>query len=835
VRVATLILAFALPSAVAWADPPHLQAVRVAQLPVVDGLLDDAAWAAVPGSSAFLQQRPVEGAPPSDPTTVKVLYDDQAVYIGIDCVQLQSPLALQMTRRDRDVEADWIGVAISSRRDRRTAFAFGVYATGVVTDELLYDDDEDTRTWDENWEAEVARTPTGWSAELRIPLRILRFDPLPVQQWGFQVERFISARQETIQWSLIPRTASGNVSRFGTVGDFVGIAHRHRLELRPFVVGEVSDLQPGFGPQVGRAERLSAGLDMKLHPSQAMTLDLAVNPDFGQVEADEVILNLGTLETQHEEKRPFFLEGTDIFDDRILYTRRIGRIAAAPASRPGEELVERPTPIPIYGALKLVGRPAPGLVLGALSAATAPKTLDVRLADGTAEERVAAPLSFYNVLRLRGDFADGGHVGLMASATNRVEQTGRYPTLVTEGLALCPNGARVAPGARCFRDAYVARADGHWRSPSRTYQLRATAGASLLQEGPERAQRDGTVLRSGDWGPLGSLIAAKEGGQWRWDTGLQVTGRKADTNDLGFQERQNEIRMFANGGHRTTAPWGPTLETEHGVEMFQQLSLDGLLLARLFQLYGEWTFRNFWTGQLRLLWSPAAFDDREVGDGTAVERPGRAGGELEVGTDPRRRLSGNVEVRAEWLPGGARYRADANLTVRLLPQLDLEIEPEVTHRSGEPRFLERELVGAESRLLFGELQATSVGAVARLTWTFTPRLTLQTYGQFFLLERRFSDFTTASGAGRGSRVWLRDLAPGAAPTRTPDEREGVINANVVLRWEYQLGSILYLVYTRSQHPLDETLEAGTPGLDARGLVKGPAANTLLLKLSYWWG
>jgi hypothetical protein len=825
-----LLDAFARP---ATAAPPHQPAVRTQHPPRLDGLLDDPAWALAPPSTGFTQHWPVEGGAPSEATTVRVLYDDDAIYVGVDCQQVRSPLVQRLTRRDRDVEADQVRVVVSSRRDGRTAFEFGVTASGVLTDGLLFDDDEYSRTWDENWEAEVAATATGWSVELRLPLRILRFDPLPVQRWGFQVWRFISARQETLQWTSIPRTASGQVSRFGTVGDFVGLTGRHRFELRPFVVGDVTDLQPGYGPQVGTHRRLSAGADLKLHPTQAMTLDLAVNPDFGQVEADEVILNLGTLETQHEEKRPFFQEGTDIFSDRMLYTRRIGHLAGAPATRPGEVVVERSTPIPIYGAAKLVGRPAPWLALGALSAVTGPKSMRVRLPDGTDQDRLSAPLTLYNALRLRGDLPQGSHLGLVATAVNRAESPGGYPTLA-DGQGLCPGGARVSAGARCFRDAFVAGLDGRWRSPTRTYAVTGNLAASLLRHGPPRPQRDGSVLRSGHAGPIASLIAAKEGGHWLWDTGVQLTGRHADTNDLGFQGRQNEVRSFLNGSYRTTLPRGPTLETRHGFEAFQQTNLDGLVLQRLFQLYGEWTFRNFWWGEAKFLYSPAAFDDREVGDGTAIQRPRLLGGELEFGTDPRRALVGMAEVRAEWLPGGARYAAEATLTVRLFPQLDLELSPEATYRSGEPRFLERETAGAETRLLFGELEAASLGAIARLTWTFTPRLTLQTYGQVFLLSRRFSSFTQAFAPPR-AQIRLGDLVPTLPPAETHDERDGVINANVVLRWEYRLGSILYLVYTRSQHPLDETIRPGTRGLDVPGLARGPAANSFLLKLSYWWG
>ena len=832
----------------ARAEAPRLQAARTAVPPSIDGHVDEPVWTAAPPTRAFTQKFPHEGAPPSETTEVRVLYDDTAVYVAIDCEQLRAPLALRLSRRDREIEADRVSVAISSRRDRRTAFEFGITASGVLDDGLYYDDTEYARDWDENWEGEVARTARGWSAELRIPLRILRFDALPTQDWGFNVRRFISAHQETSEWSLVRRTDAGMVSRFGSLENLVGLRPRRSVELRPFVLGEVTQLDEGFGPQTGFDQRLAAGVDAKAHPTQNLTLDVAINPDFGQVEADEVVLNLSTVETSYPEKRPFFLEGTDAFETYrpLVYTRRIGAVPAAPARRPDELVIERAQPAPIYGALKLVGRPVPGMALGALSAITGATDLRVRpaLAGAPDEARVSTPLAAYNVLRLRGDFAGGSQIGFIATATNRFEQRARYPAVAPDPaapppgnvpLALCPGGQRVPPGTRCFRDAYVAGVDGLWRSPAQVYAVKGQLLASVLDGGPPRPQRDGTVLASGDVGPMWTLVAAKIGGNWVGDAGFQGTGRHTDINDLGFMERQNELRMFLNGAYRTTHPWGPTLSTSTGVELFQQYNFDGLLLGRLFQLYSEAQLRSFWEVEARLIIGPVDYEDREVGDGTALEEAAYLGAELQLRTDPRRRAMGELEARGEWLADGARYNASALLRLRLLPQLDVDLEPEVTFRWGEPRFLEREATLATTRYLFGDLAAASAGATLRLTWTFTPRLTLQTYAQVFLLSKRYSDFTAFQSPQPRPVIELRQLQPAAPPLEHPDQREGVFNANVLLRWEYRLGSTLFLVYTRSQHPLDQALLPGARGLDPRALARGPAANTLLLKLSYWWG
>src|SRR5262249_39304020 len=154
---------------------PHLAAKRANMPPRIDGKLDDAAWTHAASSDAFTQKRPDEGKPPSERTTIRVLYDDDAVYVGIDCEQLRSRRVARLTRRDREIETDWVSVAFDTRGEGKSAFEFSVTAAGSLLDGIHYNDTEFSRDWDENWEGRVATTARGWSAEIRIPLRILRF------------------------------------------------------------------------------------------------------------------------------------------------------------------------------------------------------------------------------------------------------------------------------------------------------------------------------------------------------------------------------------------------------------------------------------------------------------------------------------------------------------------------------------------------------------------------------------------------------------------------------------------------------------------------------------
>jgi hypothetical protein len=832
--------------ALADAPLPHLRAVPTAKAPKLDGRLDDPAWLVAAPADSFVQKFPNEGAAPSEQTTIRVVYDQDAVWVGVDCVQRTVPIIGRLTRRDRAIESDSVTIELDTRRDGTTAFEFAINAAGVLSDAIRFNDTDSSSDWDENWDARVSRRKEGWSAEFRIPLRILRFDTsVPVQSWGFQARRYISARQETDEWAFIPRTSAGEVSHYGKLDGLTGLKAPSPFELRPFVLGSVRHRDAVSGTLASGWDATgSLGLDLKWHVTQKLTLDATFNPDFGQVEADQVVLNLTTYEILFPEKRPFFQEGVDVFSTPIslLYTRRIGLAPDAPALRVdapfNEQLVDLPGPSTIYGAAKLVGLVGERLTVGVLSALTARNTVGVQVAD-TRVSRIAAPLSLFNVLRLRWAVARNTEIGIMATAANRFEPIGLYPFQPNGTLkyALCPDGSFAAPTERCFHDAYVGGPDVRWRSPSGDYVVNAQAVVSGVVNGPPRQFADGTWLKSGDVGAGGYFDFAKQGGKhWLFDLEYDVASQKLDYNDLGFMLRQDLHHIDATLEYRTTEPWGKTLESHWRAEFFDRENFGGLNLARGYQLNTSGKFSNFWGWFAEVHYRARHFDDREVGDGTALEREGLIGLELSLNTDARRRVYFELFTQTQPIFNGLHFEAEGKLTVRALPQLDFDLLPTGSYDFGEPRYAGPGANPGES--LFGKLTAASVGATLRATYTFMPRLSLQLYAQLFLAYKHYDQFSVF-GATPGlstPAVHLADLRPTTqVPSVNPDLEEGVFNLNVVLRWEYRLGSTLYFVYTRAQSP-DLTLMMGEfARFDIGAIRKGPAADVLLLKLTYWWG
>lgn len=831
---------------------PSLVPVRTPKPPTIDGDLSDPVWALATPTSAFTQKFPLERAAPSEPTTLRVLYDDDAVYVAFDVVQKTVPIVARMARRDREVESDTVSIDIDSRALGKTAFEFTVTAAGVLRDgirsnDIIGDGDRYRSGWDENWDARTVVRPDGWSAELRIPLRVLRFSSNSAQTWGFQARRYTSMRQETDEWSHVPRNVASEVSRYGHLQD-LHVRPRADLELRPFVLGRLqrrdrTDVTLDSGVKLGA----SAGLDLRWHLTPDLTLDGTVNPDFTQVEGDELFLNLSNFESFFPEKRPFFVEGAEIFESpaplffarsfQLLYTRRIGRRPPPPALRPGkpfeDQLVALPDPSIILGATKLVGRLGRSWSVGAMSAVTAPNTVEVQERGGVRRDQLVDPTTSFQALRVKHDF-DGGkaHVGFLGTAVVRAEKTSQYPSYAppdgSAPRAICPGGEALGPGSRCTHDAYVGGVDGLWRSADGEILLSGQALASVMRHGATRTLRDGTKIGDGDVGYGTQLIATREGGSGlAWNAQYQFASRKLDFNDLGYMERQNQHFYYGNFEYRTFEPLGPTIETKTWIEVAGRYDLDLVKVSRRWLTDTFIRYKNFWYSYLEFNFEEPRFDDREVGNGLPFERPGRPGIVMQLGNDKRKAVSLESTVGGSKTPLGGAIEARVRGIVRAHPQLELELSPSASHTSGETRFA---TFGAnEAELILGNLAASSFATTARINFTITPRLALQTFGQLFLASGHYDEFRAFVLGGEPGKVRLSALAPTGSPATSPDFVDVSLNLNVVLRWEYSLGSVIYLVFNRSQTPANPLVLDQPAALSFTPLARAPAVDTVLLK------
>src|SRR3989454_311597 len=404
--------------------PPTVTAVRVARPPVLDGRLDDSVWALAAPVTDLRQSDPEEGRLVSESTAVRVLYDDEALYVGVRLFDREpGKIARHLGRRDSFTQSDDFRVLIDSYHDHRTAFRFDVNPLGVKHD-LQFGDDGGFAddSWDPVWQVATSVDSLGWSAEYRIPFSQLRFSRAREQVWGIRFVRTILRKNEFAMWPFIGKTESGFVSRFGHLAGLHDIPAPKRLEVLPYSVGRGTFRQPGnpANPFDQSSDYFGgAGLDLKYGVTSNLTLDATVNPDFGQVEIDPAFVNLTAFEQFLPEHRPFFVEGADIFGfggtggsfssfggtPQFFYSRRIGRPPHGDAYSPGQ-FVRMPDNTTILGAAKLSGKTAGGWSVGVLDALTAREyAVTADTLSGTRAADEVEPLTNYFVGRFKRDYA----------------------------------------------------------------------------------------------------------------------------------------------------------------------------------------------------------------------------------------------------------------------------------------------------------------------------------------------------------------------------------------------------------------------------------------------
>ena len=842
---------------------------RTETAPEIDGDLGDGVWDAVEWEGEFLQRDPMEGEAPSQATRFKALYDDQALYFAFYLEDDPAEVSGLLGRRDT-FPGDWIEVNIGSYGDRRTAFSFTLSRSGVRGDEFI---SEDGRRWDSNWDpvwsGDARGVPDGWTAEMRIPLSQLRFSDLPEQAWGLQVQRRVHRLEERSVWQPIPRDSEGWVSRFGELRGLRNLRPKRNIALWPYVVADTSRFpsEPGNPFRDGGDSRFDGGLDGKVGITNNLTLDLTVNPDFGQVEADPSEVNLTAFETFFQERRPFFVEGQDIFQmpvapaqtggpfafDRLFYSRRIGRAPALfPDLRQGE-LADVPRSTTILGAFKLSGKTSKGLSIGVLESVTAEET--ARLALG--EERgsqVVEPLTNYFVARLRKDYRGGDtQVGGMLTAVNRrLEDTHSESGLASGAYAggLDLSHYFADRDYRLEMSVFGSRLEG-----SRESILAVQRASARFFQRPDNRQARLDPQRTSLSGHAGSLrLTRTNNHRLVFQTGVAWRSPGFELNDLGFLRSADGIDQFTWVAYQQRQPMG---RFDHfNLNFNQRFAWDygGNYLGANWNVNGNGRLRNKWFLGASLSRSSDRVSNTELRGGPSSKWPGSWFAEAWVNTDNRRRWS--VQL------GTSRLRGDESsesvdsswFTLQLRPRDALSLSVSLRHTLGERL---RQYIGTRSvvdpsgevpRYLFGTLDQKTTQLTLRLDYTITPDLTVQLYAAPFVSSGRYDDFqrvVNPRAARFGDRFnplitqptedgfGVDEDGDGATDYRfsDPDFDVREFNANLVVRWEYRPGSAVFVVWSQVRDA--SILFGDDPGFDRQldRLFEGPAEDVFLLKVS----
>lgn len=802
--------------------------------PVIDGLFTEKIWQKAEWEKGFVQREPYEGVDPTQKTSFKILYDNDNIYVAIKAYDTEiDKIERRLTRRDA-FEGDWVGIAFDSYFDKLTAFSFAVSASGVKNDLLVSNEDQMDETWDPVWYVKTTIDDEGWNAEMKIPLTQIRFAKIDHHVWGMQVMRSLFRKEEFSNWQHIPQESSRWVSKFGELVGINGITPKKDVEFIPYVMGNIETFEKEEGNPFQDGSKLgySAGVDGKIAVSNDLTLNFTVNPDFGQVEADPSQVNLTAFEVFFPEQRPFFIEGSNIYDyplaggdgefamDNVFYSRRIGRTPQYDPELDDNEYIDDPEFTRILGAFKLSGKTRNGWSVGVLESVTNKEVATIDN-EGTQREETVEPLTNYFNTRLQKDFDKGNTiVGGMVTATNR--------QILDDSLNFLPNSAYT--GGLDFQN--------FWKDKSYFLGLKgvfsqvngSTEAITELQENPRRYfQRPDASHLSVDTnltsltGHGGTIEGGKiGGGHWRYVGWVTWRSPGLDLNDQGFLRQADIIQQILWAQYRIWEPFSIFRNFNINFNQWSEHDFAGTRLVFGGNTNVHMQFTNYWSFSTGLNLSGSSIDRAELRGGPALKYPGDFNNWLSIESDERKKLVSRLSMFNNWGHSNSSrfFNLSLAFTYRPINALALIFQPSYHKGFRQMQWVETIEMENEDRYIISDLDRDRLSADFRVNLNITPDLTIQYWGQPFMFTGDYTRFKRVTDPMADQfedrfHIFTEDeifYDSNESIYQVDENQDGTIDytfddpnfsfyefrSNLVLRWEYIPGSTVYLVWSQGR-------------------------------------
>lgn len=829
--------------------------------PKIDGRLNDPCWKEGIWSGDFVQQRPVEGAKPSQQTEIKILYDEQNIYVAIRAYDNEpKKIDRQAGRRDM-FTGDVVGVCFDSYHDYRTGFEFNLTAGGSKIDLLLTNQGVDL-SWDAVWYGKTASEDSAWTAEMQIPLSQLRYNNEDEKVWGLHAWRWINRNQEECQWNLIPRDAPGPVYSFGELRGIREIPKSRRIELMPYSVYRINQTQHTPSDPFTKAERndFTAGLDGKIGIASDFTLDFTILPDFGQVEADPSVLNLSAYETYFEEKRPFFLEGRNIYqfntsDNHLVYTRRIGRSPVISPELQEGEYIHTPKYTRILGAVKLSGKDAKGLSLGIIDALTSAEFAEI--SDGINTRHTAVePYTNYFIGRIEKDRDNANTVfGGIVTAVNRNINSPELLILNREAYSAGIDFRQYIKEKTYYID--IESVIGHIRG-SQEAILRAQTSSARYFQRPDAPYVQLDSTRTSLTGTAGSIQFGKgSNGSWRFSENFSWSSPGLELNDVGYLRSTDRIEQSTSLAYVKTEPELIFRFYQVAFQQYNRWDFGGRLQSSSISLGASAQFSNLWSANFNVSRYNPSYENDILRGGPSMKEPGGWTSFLSVRTNSAKKITLSLNTSL--------YSADAidQYNVFIAPGMNMKLTRKLQMSSyfsysigmNDMQYITSIPINGDTRYITAALQQERLNMTFRLDYTILPGLSIQYYGSPFLASARYDDYKkitnpVASDYSDRFTYIARNLSanPATQPEIAVDENYDQqadyfiqrpdfffrqFRSNLVARWEYKAGSSLYFVWSQGRTGSDADPSLGfSDGI--KFLAEDFPTNIFLIKLNYWF-
>ena len=736
-------------------------AERISSPPTIDGILDDIAWNQATILEQLVQHEPFNLHAPSVETEIRVLYDDDYLYIAFNNIDPNPEnISARVGRRDDwntiENNSDWVAIGIDSNNDDKTGNWFTLSAAEVQLDAAMTEGKGwggFDIAWNAVWEGKTSIHSQGWSAEIRIPFNVFKFNKGSVQTWGINFQRGYFDKQEQIHWPGRSLGANGYVPYFGILKGIEDIPQPKNAEFVPYVLtGQTkSDVNENIA---------NIGLDTRYNLSSSSTLNMTFNPDFGQVQADPSVLNLSAFETRLKERRPFFVQGANFFTSRLnlFNSRRIGKRPSFYSPDFGS-IIERPNETTILGAAKILGETSSGMRYGIINAIT-DKEFGIREyeLDGVSkkEDFLIEPYTNYFVGRLEKSIINEySTLGFLATDLRRQNEKNKAQSFNVD-----------------------------WRLSLMDYKL------SFQGQAASSVNIDNTGFASR------FLLSYKDPKWWELMAWGGFRDKNFDVSEMGYQEKNNNWYSGLRGSIRRDKP--------NAMFLNQSLELklnfggrrkddrgDALITRKNIGLEQDNTFLNYWSVGWEIQANAETFEDDDIyRDSRALIIKDEAWQSFDVSirTDRRKRiiLEPSFNISKGAIRGiGREY--GLGLMLKPTDNINLSIRTSKQDRPGSMQWVG--VVEDENgiNIIYSNTERKQTNTEVRLNVAFSPKMTFEAYYQPFSVTMDYEDYNRLDEEG----------SLNVSPYPYNGNKDFQIDNKVgtfVFRWEYLPGSLIYAVY-----------------------------------------
>ena len=873
--VLSLILQQAILSTSKNDSTKSIQSYRLNEPLVIDGVLSEPIYSSE-AVTTFIQKDPDEGKPATEKSEVWISYDDHNIYFSGKFLDSRTDsIDATLMRRDNLVESDWFWIYIDPYNDDRTGFYFSVNPGGSICDGTLFNDDGMDDSWDGVWENQTTVDENGWNVEIKIPFAQLRFKESNEMTWGINLNRDIKRKHEMSFYVLVPKKESGFVSKFADLIGLNGIKPKQRFEVLPYFVQKAQYLVHDENDPFYKSNQYSTslGADVKFSLGSNLNVDATINPDFGQVEVDPAIINLSEFETFYEEKRPFFIEGSNIFSfgyggsnnnwgfnfsiPELTYSRRIGRPPQGNVNTEGD--VDYPSETRILGAVKLTGKIDEPWSIGAFSSLTERTFAKIRTSTGVDIEEQVEPLTHYGVFRTQKEFNSGKQaIGMIFTSVNRdLNSENLNSFLSNQAYTFGTDGWTFLDDDETY--VITGSIIGSYTSGTKDYLIRLQQQPYRYMQRPDKTYMPLDSNRTSIAGYFSRVMLNKQKGNFYVNAGLGIISPGFEYNDLGSQWFADRINGHIVTGYRWFDPdeifrrksvylaYNRTSDYEDNISRsgFYMNGGGQFLNYYGFNFFGSYNFESVSTSLTR--GGPKLFIPPNYSFG------------IEAYSDSRENII--ITPSAEYYRSQTgSYQFDLGMQIEWKPssQISFALEPAYSYNFSKYQWVgnfadQYAVKSYNTRYVFADLYQKTLSATLRLNWIFTPTLSLQLYVQPLLAVGDYEKFKEIvnppsievkeyGSAGslisydEGSNSYTVDPdESGPAESfdfNNPDFNFKSLRGNLVLRWEALPGSVFYFAWTNSRVNFENPGELNLKS-DFSNLINSESDNVFLVKFSYW--